>query len=93
MTRPPKGAGRTYSDVGILTTHDRLLHVSAEMFAEEGFEKVTVRDIASQLGMTTGAVYMHFRNKAELLAATVDLRISEMLEKGGTRQRSRPLCR
>ncbi len=65
----------------MLTTHDRLLHASADLFAAEGFEKVTVRDIASQLGMTTGAVYMHFRNKAELLAASVDLRISEMLER------------
>jgi len=69
------------SDGGLGTTHDRLLRVSADMFAEEGFEKVTVRDIASRLGMTTGALYMHFRNKAELLAAAVDLRVSEMLER------------
>jgi len=69
------------SEGGLGSTRDRLLHVSADMFAEEGFEKVTVRDIASRLGMTTGALYMHFRNKAELLAAAVDLRVSEMLER------------
>ena len=70
---PPRAGDRTSSEVGVLTTHDRLLHASADLFAAEGFEKVTVRDIASQLGMTTGAVYMHFRNKAELLAASADL--------------------
>ncbi|ACA54226.1 TetR/AcrR family transcriptional regulator [Clostridium botulinum] len=35
-------------------------------FTENGFEKTSLREIASAAGLTTGAIYHHFKNKDEL---------------------------
>ena len=73
-TAHPAGTTRTVS-----TTKERLLETATEQFAARGFEKVSVRDLAAQLDMTTGALYMHFRNKAELLAEGLDRQITRDL--------------
>lgn len=46
------------------------------MFAEEGYAGVTVRDLAQRMGLTTGAIYAHFRNKADLLVEAIDARVA-----------------
>lgn len=46
---------------------DALATTAYRLFREQGFEQVGVRDIAAALGMTTGAVYYHFKNKSEIL--------------------------
>ena len=38
----------------------------------EGLEAVTIRRLAQELGVTPMALYWHFKNKDELLAATVE---------------------
>jgi AcrR family transcriptional regulator len=53
------------------TTRDRLLAAAAEVFAERGYEGAALADIARRAGLTTGAVYSRFRNKAELLLEVV----------------------
>jgi AcrR family transcriptional regulator len=64
--REPRGPSRK-----ALVTRQRLIEAAARLFAEKGYEQTSVRDLGEALGMTTGAVYRHFRNKAELLAAAV----------------------
>jgi AcrR family transcriptional regulator len=54
-----------------------LIEVAAEMFAERGYVETSMRDIAHRASLTTGALYGHFRNKAELLAEAISIRISE----------------
>jgi AcrR family transcriptional regulator len=39
-----------------------------------------MRDIAQRASLTTGALYGHFRNKAELLAEAISTRISEGID-------------
>lgn len=48
---------------------NRILETAAAMFREYGFDKVSVRDIAATLGVTTGTLYHHFKNKQELFMA------------------------
>ncbi|HXZ62830.1 MAG TPA: TetR family transcriptional regulator, partial [Acidimicrobiales bacterium] len=62
----------------------RLLELSADLFATQGYARVSVRDLASRLGLTTGAIYSNFRSKGDLLAEVLDARVSEDME------RSRP---
>lgn len=57
-------------------TRDRLLDLATEVFAQEGYAGVTVRDLAQRMGLTTGAIYAHFRNKAELLVEAIDARVA-----------------
>lgn len=48
-------------------THDKILSAAREMFAEEGFDAVTMRAIADRIEYTPTAIYHHFKNKNALL--------------------------
>lgn len=39
------------------------------LFQEHGFDQVSVKDIASAMGVTTGTLYHHFKNKQEIMDA------------------------
>ena len=41
------------------------------LFLEKGFEKTTMDDVASRLGVTKPAIYRYFRSKEELFGAAV----------------------
>ena len=44
-------------------TKERILQVALELFAQKGYEAVSVSDIAGTLGLTKGALYRHFDSK------------------------------
>lgn len=50
-------------------TRLKLLEVAEQLFFENGVAAVTLEKIASTAGVTRGAVYWHFANKADLLRA------------------------
>jgi AcrR family transcriptional regulator len=54
------------------STRDRLLDAAAQVFCERGYEGTTVSMVARQAGLTTGAIYANFRDKAELLLQTIE---------------------
>ncbi|MBY6797159.1 TetR/AcrR family transcriptional regulator [Clostridium botulinum] len=43
-----------------------ILEAAIIKFTENGFDKTSLREIASAVGLTTGAIYHHFKNKDEL---------------------------
>jgi AcrR family transcriptional regulator len=53
------------------SVRDRLVTAAAEVFAERGYEGTRVQEIVRRAGLSTGAIYTNFRNKAELLLAAV----------------------
>lgn len=57
-------------------TRDRLARSAGAMFEAEGYGAVSLRGLATENGLTTGAIYGHFRNKADLLAAAIADRIT-----------------
>ena len=59
---------------------DRLLHAAAEVFAEKGYERAGVAEIARRAGVTTGAIYNRFGGKAELLLEAVDHHVPRSLD-------------
>ena len=48
-------------------TRERLLAAAAATCVERGYEGATVGEIARRAGVTTGAIYNHFGDRAELL--------------------------
>ena len=62
------------------TTRDSLLELAAERFVADGYARTSVRDLARDSDRTTGALYGHFRNKADLLAEVIAARIVTELE-------------
>jgi AcrR family transcriptional regulator len=63
-----------------LATRRRLVELAADLFAEQGYMQTSIRDVARRGAVTTGAIYGHFRNKADLLAEAISDRTAEELE-------------
>jgi TetR/AcrR family acrAB operon transcriptional repressor len=54
-----------------LITRDRILDAAEIVFQREGVSRTTLADIASEAGVTRGAIYWHFENKASLFDAMI----------------------
>lgn len=52
-------------------TRERILAAAERLFAEEGFDRVSMPAIAAASGITAGAIYKHFASKDELFFAVV----------------------
>ncbi|MFJ9381431.1 TetR/AcrR family transcriptional regulator [Streptomyces sp. NPDC101455] len=48
-------------------TRQRIQDVALELFAEQGYEKTSLREIAEHLDVTKAALYYHFKTKEEIL--------------------------
>lgn len=46
------------------TTKEDILIVALHLFARDGYEAVSVSQIAGELGMTKGALYRHYKSKS-----------------------------
>lgn len=49
-----------------------LVAAAAELFAEQGFRKTTVADVADRAGISRGSIPWHFGNKDGLLEAVIE---------------------
>jgi AcrR family transcriptional regulator len=56
----------------------RIAGTAAHLFAERGYHRVGVDDVASAEGITGGAIYRHFGTKGDLLARTVADALDEL---------------
>lgn len=53
-------------------TRDRILGVAADWFGTRGYAATSIRDIAREVGVTVGAIYVHFPSKDRLLVAVYE---------------------
>ena len=53
-------------------TKAKILESAKNEFLEKGFINASLRTIASNAGVTTGAMYRHFKDKDALFCALVD---------------------
>lgn len=61
-----------------------LIDAAFEEFSAKGYEAATVAGIAERAGVTTGALYAHFRGKLDLLAAAVGLMpVEDIMRRAG----------
>jgi len=60
-----------------------LIDSAADSFVEDGYGATSVRDLAERSRLTSGAIYGHFKSKANLLGEAVRLRITRDLEQRG----------
>lgn len=66
-------------------TRQRIQDVALELFAEQGYEKTSLREIAERLNVTKAALYYHFKTKEEIIVSLFeDLTqpIQELIEWG-----------
>jgi AcrR family transcriptional regulator len=61
-------------------TKSRILDVAEELFAEEGLDRVSIREITEAAGVNLAAVNYHFGGKDELIGAVFERRIKPVNE-------------
>jgi AcrR family transcriptional regulator len=53
-------------------TRRRIQDVALALFAEHGYEKTSLREIAEHLDVTKAALYYHFKTKEDILSSIID---------------------
>src|ERR1700729_3682264 len=59
--------GRRHGD-----TRARIQQVALELFAEHGYDKTSLREIAERLDVTKAALYYHFKSKEDIVRSLVE---------------------
>lgn len=52
-------------------TREEILELSVPLFAKDGYDGVSMRDVAAATGLTTSALYYHFADKEDLYLSVV----------------------
>jgi AcrR family transcriptional regulator len=66
------GAARDRSLTPHVDTRQRIQAVALELFAEQGYDKTSLREIAERLGVTKAALYYHFKSKEDIVTSLVE---------------------
>ncbi|GAA0770924.1 TetR family transcriptional regulator [Ideonella azotifigens] len=61
---------RTKADAQI--TRNQILDAAEQVFQDRGVARTSLQDVAAAAGVTRGAIYWHFKDKAELFSAMME---------------------
>ena len=68
--KSPNGkTGRPAKVPGEKPTREKIFDAAVDLFAERGYDRTSVRDIARAVGITESAVYRHYPSKESILEA------------------------
>jgi AcrR family transcriptional regulator len=72
-------------------TRERIQQIALELFAEQGYERTSLREIAERLGVTKAALYYHFKSKEDIVRSFTEdyfARIDAIISWGKEQPRS-----
>lgn len=55
-----------------MNTRERIWREALRLFAEKGYEGVSVKEIASEVGIKDSSIYNHYKNKQEIFDTILD---------------------
>lgn len=55
-----------------ITTRDAILLATDRLLARHGYKKMTIDDLANEVGIGKGSVYLHFSSKEEIALSHID---------------------
>lgn len=61
-----------------MSLREEILDVSKELLLKHGFSKISMRKIAKKADVTATSIYLHFKNKDDLLLALVEESIANL---------------
>ena len=61
-----------------LNTKERILDAAIDLISRKGFEAVSIREIAREVGIRESSIYNHFKSKEEILDTIIDYFIMEL---------------
>jgi AcrR family transcriptional regulator len=59
-------------------TRSRLRELALKLFAEQGYEKTSLREIAERLGVTKAALYYYFKSMEDIVRSLVEDYVAEL---------------
>jgi AcrR family transcriptional regulator len=59
-------------------TRQRIQSVALELFAEQGYEKTSLREIAERLEVTKAALYYHFKSKEDIVRSFTEDYVTDL---------------
>ena len=60
------------------TTKEKIFDVSLDLFSQKGFDAVSVREIAREVGIRESSIYNHYKSKEAILDAIMEYFMSEL---------------
>ena len=60
---------------------DAILDAANELLGRYGYNKMTVDDLAAEVGIGKGTIYLHFPSKEEIVLSTIDRMVDRLLVK------------
>jgi len=74
---PPSSSSRAGAKA---RTRGKVLQAARSLFMERGYDAATIRDIAARAGLSTGAVFASFSDKADLFKAVLAEDLERQIE-------------
>ena len=65
--------------VGKISNRERIFDVSIDLFSEYGYDGVSVRQIAKEVGIRESSIYNHYPSKESILDSILEYYINRML--------------
>jgi AcrR family transcriptional regulator len=62
-----------------ISTKEKIFDVSLDLFSQKGFNAVSVREIAREVGIRESSIYNHYKSKESILDAIIDHFMSELV--------------
>jgi AcrR family transcriptional regulator len=59
-------------------TREKIQAVALELFAEHGYEKTSLRELAERLDVSKAALYYHFNTKEDIVVSLFDTLLADM---------------
>lgn len=63
-----------------IPTKEKIFDVSINLFSQKGFDAVSVREIAREVGIRESSIYNHYKSKEAILDAIIDYFMSELVQ-------------
>lgn len=62
-----------------MNNKEKIFHVSVDLFSKYGYDGVSIRKIASEVGIKESSIYNHYKSKEAILDSILDYYIERML--------------
>lgn len=69
-------------DRRILKTQESMKKAVIELMTEKNFDEITIQDIADRANINRGTIYLHYRDKFDLLDKLIEAHINELGDMG-----------
>ena len=63
------------------TTRDAILDATDRLLARNGYKKMTIDDLAREVGIGKGSIYLHFTSKEEIALSHIDRLVDRVKER------------